>query len=161
VTADSQPVVGHYAGKVLTGDYPEEANREGIAVSSRKTPCLFRRPGTSPTVRGTVVVNNIHVSNTNMRFELPTPLLWRLPRGGLCCAPPPLSPRSSTVQRGNGSNNNEGHSMPHPWTRRPMPLLSLLSSTTTTRTVPSRIPRPSVGRRLRSAPSARANKDDQ
>ena len=35
VTADSRPVVGHYAGKVLTGDYPEKANREGIAASSR------------------------------------------------------------------------------------------------------------------------------
>jgi hypothetical protein len=35
VTANSQPIVWHYTGKALTSDYPEEANREGIAVSSR------------------------------------------------------------------------------------------------------------------------------
>ena len=35
VAADSQPIVGHYAGKALTGDYPDKVNREGIAASSR------------------------------------------------------------------------------------------------------------------------------
>jgi hypothetical protein len=35
VTSNSQPVIGHYAGKALTGDCPEEANLEGIAASSR------------------------------------------------------------------------------------------------------------------------------
>ena len=64
-------------------------------------------------VRGTTVVNNIHVSDTNMGFESPAPLLWRLPRGGSCCPPPPLSPRSSSVQRGNNTNNNnDGRPMP-------------------------------------------------
>ena len=64
--------------------------------------CLCRRPGTTPTVRGTVVVNHNHVSDANMGFELPTPLLWWLPRGGSRCPPPPLSPRSSSIQCGNG-----------------------------------------------------------
>ena len=35
VTVNSQPVVGHYAGEALTGDYPEESNQEGITASSR------------------------------------------------------------------------------------------------------------------------------
>ena len=35
VTADSQPLVVHHTSKALTGNYPEEANQEGIAASSR------------------------------------------------------------------------------------------------------------------------------
>ena len=65
--------------------------------------------------------------------------------------PPPLSPRSSSVQCGNGSDNNEGRSMPHPWTHCPVPLLSLLLLTTTTTIAPSQIPRPSIGQCLCSA----------
>ena len=35
VTTNSQPVVRNYASKVLTGNYPKEANQEGIVASSR------------------------------------------------------------------------------------------------------------------------------
>jgi hypothetical protein len=59
-------------------------------------------------VRGTVVVNDIHVSNATMGFKSPTPLLWWLPRGGSRCPPLSLLPQLSSVQCGNGSDNNKG-----------------------------------------------------
>jgi hypothetical protein len=43
-------------------------------------------------VSDTIIVNNIHISNANMGFKLPTPFLWRLPRGGSHHPPLSLSP---------------------------------------------------------------------